>query len=80
MVGAPMADAIGWDDGKWENHRRRQHREFHALPLREKLALIEQLGEVVEFFAERRRARGLPVASRGAHPAWRDRREGRGSS
>jgi hypothetical protein len=64
-----MADASGWDDATWEGHRRRQHREFQALSLRQKLAIIEQLGEVAAFFAERRRARGLPVASRDAGPA-----------
>jgi hypothetical protein len=45
-----------------------QHQEFYALPLREKLAIIEQLGEVAAFFAERRGAR-LPVSSRRPEPA-----------
>lgn len=59
-----MADASGWDAANWEGQRRQQHREFRALPLREKLEIIEQLGEVAAFFAERRKARGLPVTSR----------------
>lgn len=56
-----MADPIEWESASWEGHRRRQHQEFMALPLREKLLVIEQLGEVAAFFSERRRARGLPV-------------------
>lgn len=56
-----MADPIDWGVATWEGHRRRQHQEFMALPLREKLLVIEQLGEVAAFFSERRRARGLPV-------------------
>jgi hypothetical protein len=58
-----MAESSGWESASREANRRRQHREFQALPLREKLAIIEQLGEVAEHFAARRRARGLPVAS-----------------
>ena len=56
-----MADPIDWNIASWTGHRRRQHQEFQALPLREKIAIIEQLGEVAAFFAERRKARGLPV-------------------
>jgi hypothetical protein len=55
-------DAI-WRLSTWEGNRRRQHQEFRALPLREKIAIIEQLGEVTELFASRRRARGLAVSS-----------------
>ena len=57
-----MADVTGWEMASWEGLRRRQHQEFQALSLREKLAIIEQLGEVAAFIAERRRARGLPVS------------------
>lgn len=60
-----MSDATDWSAASWEGHRRRQHQEFLALPFREKLAIIEQMGEVVAFFAERRRTRGLPVNSVG---------------
>jgi len=56
-----MADVTDWSAASWEEHRRRQHREFQALPLRDKLAIIEHLGDVAAFFAERRAARGLPV-------------------
>lgn len=64
-----MADMADWGTASWEGQRRRQHQEFHALPLREKLAIIEQLGEVAAFFAERRGALGLPVSSRRPEPA-----------
>lgn len=62
-----MAEASSWNFASWEANRRRQHLEFLALPLREKLVIIEQLGEVAEHFAARRRARGLPVASSPDH-------------
>ena len=58
-----MPDDSVWRLGTWEGNRRRQHEEFRALPLRDKIAIIEQLGEVAEVFAARRRARGLPVSS-----------------
>jgi hypothetical protein len=56
-----MTDPADWAAAGWEGHRRAQHREFQALPLREKLAIIEQLSETVAYFTEKRRARGLPV-------------------
>jgi len=59
-----MTDGGDWRFASWEGHRLRQHREFQALAFREKLAIIEHLGEVAAFFAERRRGRGLPVRSR----------------
>lgn len=57
-----MPDHGVWRLGTWEGSRRRQHQEFRALPLREKIAIIEQLAEVTELFASRRRARGLAVS------------------
>ena len=63
-----MADATDWGVASWEGHRRRQHREFRALLLREKLAIIEQPGGAAAFFVERRRARGLPVNSGADEP------------
>lgn len=56
-----MLDEIDWSVTTFEGNRRRLHREFHALTFRQKLEIIEQLGEVAAFFAERRRARGLPT-------------------
>ncbi len=61
-----MAESGDWSGAGWREHRRRQHLEFLALPLREKLAVVERLGEVAEYFAARRRARGLPVHGRTA--------------
>lgn len=58
-----MPDDAVWRLGTWEGNRRRQHEEFRALPLREKIAIIEQLGEVTALFAARRRVRGLPVST-----------------
>ncbi len=56
-----MAEHEDWESATWEGNRRRQHRDFLALPFRRKMEVIEELGEVVRFFAARRRARGLPV-------------------
>lgn len=58
-----MPDDPIWRLGTWEGNRRRQHEEFRALPLRDKIAIIEQLGEVTALFAARRRVRGLPVST-----------------
>lgn len=60
-----MAEPIDWSITTWEGNRLRQHREFRALPFREKMEVIEQLGEVGALFAERRRSRGMPVRDRG---------------
>jgi hypothetical protein len=51
-----------WELGTWEGLRRRQRREFQALPLREKLQIIEQMSEVSALLRARRIARGLPVS------------------
>ena len=52
-----MSDEIDWSLTTWEGNRRRQHEEFRALSFREKVAVIEQLGEVEELLAKRRRER-----------------------
>ena len=70
-----MPDPIDWEAASWEGRRRRQHQEFMALPLREKLLVIEHLGDVAAFFAERRRARGLPVHPSLPRQADRERGE-----
>jgi len=44
-----------WGATSWEGNRLRQHREYLALPFREKLRRLEQLAEVAAFFAARRR-------------------------
>lgn len=56
-----MAEGIDWNLTTFEGNRRRQQEEFHALSFREKLEVIEEMGEVVEYFMKRREARGLPV-------------------
>ena len=61
-----MADSSDWSLATWEGNRLQQHRDFLALPFREKLRVLEHLGEVASFFAERRKARGLAVRERGA--------------
>ena len=55
-----MRDEIDWSLTTWEGNRRQQHRDFLRLSFREKLEVIEQLSEMADFFASRRRARGLP--------------------
>jgi hypothetical protein len=60
-----MSEPIDWSVTTWEGNRRRQHREFRALSFREKMEVIEQMGDVEALFAERRRARGVPVRGRG---------------
>jgi len=51
-----MSDVSDWSATAWEGNRRRQHQEFLALSFRDKLIVLEQLGEVTRFFAERRQA------------------------
>ncbi len=72
-----MADPNDWGVTSWEGHRLRQHLEFRALTFRDKLMVIEQLGEVAAFFAERRRARGAPVRSCSPKRAGGDRGDAR---
>ncbi|MGH2570884.1 MAG: hypothetical protein ACRDGR_06640 [bacterium] len=60
-----MTEPIDWSVTTWEGNRRRQHREFQALSFREKMEVIEQMGEVEALFAAKRRARGVPVRGRG---------------
>jgi len=58
-----MPDGTDWSVTTFEGNRRRHHEEFRALPLREKVARIEEMGEVAELFAARcRSARGAPDA------------------
>lgn len=56
MGGLAMDDEDGWEHTTWQGNRRRQHLEFLALPLREKLLIVEQMGEVAEEL-ERKRIR-----------------------
>ena len=52
-----MPEQPDWRATSWEGNRLRQHREFLALPFREKLRRLEQTAEVAALFAARRRAR-----------------------
>lgn len=52
-----MRDEADWSATSWEGNRLRQHREFLALPLREKLRRLEQMAEVAAYLAARRRSR-----------------------
>lgn len=45
--------SFDWRLATYAGNRRRQHREFNILPFRQKLALIEELGRIAEFFASR---------------------------
>ena len=57
------SDEGNWEYATWEGNRRQQHREFLALSFREKLAILEQLDEVTQWFAARRRQRIAPPES-----------------
>lgn len=61
-VKAPAPDGIDWSLTTFEGNRRRQHEEFRALPLREKLARIEQMEAVAEHFSSRRPPAADPEA------------------
>lgn len=50
-------DAIDWSLTTWEGNRLRQHREFQALPFREKLLRLEQRGEMSRWWLDRAQAR-----------------------
>ena len=52
-----MPELPDWSTTSWEGNRLRQHREFLALPFREKLRRLEQMAEVAALLAARWRAR-----------------------
>lgn len=56
-----MPESIDWSVTTYEGNRRRQHQEFRSLSFREKLARIEEMGEVAAHFASRRLTRTPPV-------------------
>jgi hypothetical protein len=62
-----MPEEIDWSLTTFEGNRLRQQRDFLALPVRRKLEIIEQMGEVAAFFAARRDS-----AARTATPATAD--------
>ena len=65
-----MAGEPDWTLATWEGNRLAQHRAFQALSFREKLRVIEDLGEVTEFFANRAKARAAAVKE--AERTYRD--------
>lgn len=40
-----MNDPVDWSVTSWEGSRRQQHREYLALPFRQKLEILEQMAE-----------------------------------
>ena len=52
-----MSDSIDWSLTTFEGNRLRQHREFMALPFREKMIRMEQASEVAELFRKGRDSR-----------------------
>ena len=59
MTGKEEPD-IDWSLTTWKGSRLQQHREFHALPFRRKLEVIEELDDLARQFQEHRKASGLP--------------------
>ena len=54
-------DEIDWRVTTFAGNRRKQNKEFHTLPFREKLAAQEAVGGVGAFFASRRTENCDPV-------------------
>jgi hypothetical protein len=55
----PIESEIDWTLCTWKGSRRRQHQEFHAIPFRRKLELIEEMNEAAVRIATTRHAQGL---------------------
>lgn len=53
------SDSVDWSVTTFEGNRLRQHQEFMRLSFREKLLVIERLGELTPLFESARR-RGEP--------------------
>lgn len=49
-----MTDGIDWSLTTYEGNRRRQHEEFRALSFREKLLIVEDMGDIVARLQSRR--------------------------
>jgi hypothetical protein len=59
MTGNEQSE-IDWDLTTWKGSRLHQHREFHALPFRRKLEVVEELDDLGRRFRENRKSQGLP--------------------
>lgn len=66
-----MVDQPDWTLATWAGNRLSRHREFQALSFREKLRVVESLGEVTEFFRSRAQARVAAVKE--PDPSYRTR-------
>lgn len=55
-------DEIDWSLTTFEGLRRKQRQEFAALSFEEKLERVEQMGDLVEIFEARRKARNQKAA------------------
>jgi len=66
-----MNEEIDWSLTTWAGSRREQHRRFLALSFREKLEVVESLGEMAALFAPDPRGRGRRVE--GEEPTRRGR-------
>jgi hypothetical protein len=62
---ARSVDSIDWSQTTHEGNRRRQHLEFLALSLREKILRIEQMCEVSARLIRRRESGGEPARGDG---------------
>ena len=60
-----MPENIDWSVTTFEGNQLQQQREFLALPLREKLKIIEEMCEVSDFFTARRAAASRAAPSSG---------------
>ena len=55
-----MSPDFDWSATTWEGHRRAQQEEFMRLPFREKIQIMEDLGEVAEVLRKGRETRDDP--------------------
>jgi CRISPR-associated protein Csx17 len=53
------SDDIDWSKATWEGARREELRRWRRLSLYEKLAAVEEMGDLAEQFATARAKRGL---------------------
>ena len=54
---------IDWTLTTWKGSRLQQHREFYALPLRQKLEIVDGFRDLARLFQGQRERRNLPYVS-----------------
>lgn len=64
-----MLDDIDWSLTTWTGSRRRQHRDFYALPLAVKLAALEEMEELARALGTLPRSEGSQPVLRVSEPA-----------